>query len=201
MLALLPLALGSGCGSSAGSKDALCLRDDYYEQYLPSATPQGITPSGQPVAQPPSPINDLRVALLKALPCSFTDLDERVAGAPVVSVSPLTSTEREAVAKIATTFPQLHVTVVAARQSLAVAEAQEGEISNALHNFRFAFSATSVDHDGQVVVDIGGVPYVDQEAMRRAIVGAAITTEGAHSAPRVTITVERRVEPIGNGEP
>jgi hypothetical protein len=199
IVALLLAVLAAGCGSPVTGDRALCLRDDYYERYLPPATPEGMTTAGVPVAQPRSPVSDLRVALLRDLPCTFTDLDYRVESAPVVSVSPLTAVERATIARIAAGLPSLHVTVVEGRQSLAAAEAQEGEISNVLHGFRFAFSAVGVDHDGRLVVEIGGVPFVNHESVRRAVVGAAITTPGTKIAPRVTITVEHGY--LVNGKP
>ncbi|MEY2583821.1 MAG: hypothetical protein QOE09_3670 [Ilumatobacteraceae bacterium] len=193
-------AVGAGCGSSARQEhvqdqpqeDALCLPDGYYAANGYGAavgmTPEGVT---TPVTAQP-PIEKLRAALIRDLPCSFTGLDYRIAGSPVVYLSPLTSTERDAMADIATTVPELNITVVSGRQSLAAAEAQRTSIHNALlRDFTFHSASEGINEDGQVTVEVAGLDPDTIEPMKQAIVGAALGTYGAHTVePSVTVSAE-----------
>jgi hypothetical protein len=200
IIACAVFAVGAGCGSSARQEhvqdqpqeDVLCLPDGYYEANgyggAVGVTLDGIT---TPVTAQP-PIEKLRAALIRDLPCSFTGLDYRVAASPVVYLSPLTSTERDAMADIAKTVPELNIMLVAARQSLAAAEAQRTSIHNALlRDFTFHSASEGINQDGQVTIEVAGLDPDTIETMKQAIVAAALDTYGAHTVePSVTVSAE-----------
>jgi hypothetical protein len=199
IIAAVLFAVGAGCGSSATQEhaqdqpqeDALCLPDGYYEANgyggAVGITPEGVT---TPVTAQP-PIEKLRAALIRDLPCSFTGLDYRVTESPVVYLSPLTSTERDAMANIATALPELAITLAPGRQSLAAAEAQRASVQTALHDFTFHFASEGIDQDGRVTVEVAGLDPDTIDPMKRSIVAAALGTYGAHTVePSVAITAE-----------